>query len=73
MKFCILFLIKLYQAFISPMAILLPDILGCKFYPSCSQYASQSLKKYGARKGTRRGAARVLRCNPWSEGGYDPA
>jgi putative membrane protein insertion efficiency factor len=73
MKLCILFFVRLYQIFISPLQALSADTSGCRFYPSCSAYASQVLRKYGAYKGVCRGAARVLRCNPWSRGGYDPA
>jgi len=58
--------IKVYQKFVSP-------ILGknCRFYPSCSEYSYQAVKKYGAIKGLMLGFWRVLRCNPWSEGGID--
>ncbi len=44
----------------------------CKFYPTCSQYAMEAVEKYGAWKGTLLAAWRILRCNPFSEGGYDP-
>lgn len=73
MKNCVLLFIKLYRVFLSPFQILLPGPFGCRFYPSCSEYTFQTVKKYGIRKGTRQGVARLLRCNPWSEGGYDPA
>lgn len=43
----------------------------CKYYPSCSQYASGALRKYGPLKGTAKAAWRILRCNPWSRGGVD--
>ncbi len=45
----------------------------CRYYPSCSEYSCQSLQKHGAIKGLARSAWRLLRCNPWSRGGYDPA
>jgi len=50
-------------------------ILGgrCRFYPSCSEYSRLSLQKHGAIKGIRKSVWRVLRCNPWNKGGYDPA
>jgi putative membrane protein insertion efficiency factor len=59
--------IRLYQRLISPM-------LGqrCRFEPSCSQYFIESVQKYGAVRGTLRGLWRILRCNPWHRGGYDP-
>lgn len=43
----------------------------CKFNPTCSEYAKQALKKYGFVKGLFKGAYRVGRCNPWSDGGID--
>ena len=60
-------LIRFYQKFISPM---FPPC--CRYYPTCSQYAVDALKKYGVFKGTALAVWRVLRCNPWSKGGYDP-
>lgn len=44
----------------------------CKFYPTCSEYTRQAIEKYGALKGTFLGVKRVLKCNPFSKGGYDP-
>ena len=44
----------------------------CRFQPTCSQYAYEAIDKYGFLKGTFRGASRILRCNPWSKGGWDP-
>jgi uncharacterized protein len=44
----------------------------CRFYPSCSHYGYQAVYKYGAFKGSGMAAWRVLRCNPWNPGGYDP-
>ena len=44
----------------------------CKFYPTCSEYTKQAIEKYGAFKGTILGIKRILRCNPFSKGGYDP-
>lgn len=60
-------LVRLYQAMISPF---LPR--SCKYHPSCSHYAIDSLREYGAARGSVLAAWRVLRCNPWSHGGYDP-
>jgi uncharacterized protein len=45
----------------------------CKFYPSCSQYALDALHRYGLVRGSAKAARRLLRCNPWSHGGVDPA
>jgi hypothetical protein len=44
----------------------------CRFYPSCSHYGYQAIYKYGALKGSLMAAWRVLRCNPFNPGGYDP-
>jgi putative membrane protein insertion efficiency factor len=59
--------VRLYQIFLSPL-------LGrhCRFTPSCSNYFIQAVRKYGAIRGSLRGAWRILRCNPFSPGGYDP-
>jgi putative membrane protein insertion efficiency factor len=60
-------LVRGYQLFISP---LLPP--SCKFSPTCSHYALDALARHGAVRGTFLAVGRVLRCNPWMEGGYDP-
>jgi putative membrane protein insertion efficiency factor len=59
--------IKLYQWLISPM-------LGqrCKYYPSCSEYAIQAIRRFGILRGLVLAVWRLLRCNPWSRGGLDP-
>jgi hypothetical protein len=61
-------LVRVYQAAFSSRR--LPT---CKYYPSCSEYMIDAVRKYGIARGTARGAWRVLRCNPFSRGGYDPA
>ncbi|MBU0592706.1 MAG: membrane protein insertion efficiency factor YidD [Pseudomonadota bacterium] len=63
----LLFLVKAYQYTISPM--LAPS---CRYTPTCSEYAVQALKKYGASKGFWLSVKRVARCHPWHDGGYDP-
>ena len=60
-------LIGIYRRFISPM---LPS--SCRFTPSCSLYTLQAIEKHGLLKGCLMGARRLLRCHPFSEGGYDP-
>ena len=60
-------MIRFYQKFISP---LFPST--CRFYPTCSTYFIQALQKYGVFKGIWLGIKRILRCNPFSKGGYDP-
>ena len=59
--------IRLYQLVISP---LLPANT-CKFHPSCSEYAVLAIRKHGVFKGIGLAAWRLLRCNPWSNGGVD--
>ncbi|MCX7996137.1 MAG: membrane protein insertion efficiency factor YidD [Patescibacteria group bacterium] len=44
----------------------------CRFRPTCSEYASDAVKKYGAGRGCFLALRRVLRCGPWSKGGFDP-
>ena len=44
----------------------------CRYFPTCSQYAVTAIERYGALKGSRLAAWRILRCNPFSKGGYDP-
>lgn len=61
------FLIRFYQKAISP---LFPP--SCRFYPSCSEYALQAFKRYGFRRGMLLALRRLLRCHPFSPGGYDP-
>ncbi|SJZ61709.1 membrane protein insertion efficiency factor YidD [Sediminibacterium ginsengisoli] len=60
-------LIKIYQLVISPM-------MGpkCRFTPTCSQYASEALKKHGVFRGTWLAAKRISRCRPGGGSGYDP-
>lgn len=59
--------IILYQVFIRPV-----KKPSCRFYPSCSQYALSAISYYGVFKGMKLACCRLLRCHPWSEGGYDP-
>lgn len=44
----------------------------CKYEPTCSEYAKQAIQKYGTKKGSILAIKRILRCNPFSKGGYDP-
>lgn len=69
MKVVFIFLIKLYQILLSPIK---GSIASCRFYPSCSHYSIQAFQKYGVRKGFFLSIRRILRCNPWNIGGYDP-
>jgi putative membrane protein insertion efficiency factor len=59
--------IRAYQKVISPA-------FGdrCRYYPSCSEYAAQAITRFGILRGLVLAAWRLLRCNPWSKGGFDP-
>jgi putative membrane protein insertion efficiency factor len=63
----VVFPIRAYQRLISP-------IMGerCRYYPSCSEYAAQAITNFGILRGLVLAGWRVLRCNPFSHGGYDP-
>jgi len=67
MKEVILFMIRFYREYISPLK---PP--SCRFVPTCSEYALISVEKYGALKGGRMALGRILRCHPFHKGGYDP-
>lgn len=67
-QYVLLVLIRVYQKMISPS---LPANT-CRFYPSCSHYSYQVIYKYGALKGLFLATRRILRCNPFNPGGYDP-
>ena len=60
-------LVRLYQAILRPV---LPP--ACRFHPTCSEYMAEAVAKRGAFRGVAMGLFRILRCNPWSPGGYDP-
>jgi len=74
-RLVVLMVIKLYQKTLSfdhgPLAKIFP-FWGCKFHPSCSEYTSQAITKYGVFKGCWLGLKRIIRCNPFSQGGHDP-
>ena len=59
--------VRFYQAVIGPH---LPKV--CRYHPSCSEYFIQAVRKHGPIKGGAKGLWRLLRCGPWSKGGYDP-
>ncbi|MDL2302026.1 membrane protein insertion efficiency factor YidD [Lachnospiraceae bacterium OttesenSCG-928-D06] len=59
--------IKFYQRYLSPL-----KSTKCPYYPCCSQYGLDAIKKHGAIKGSLYALWRILRCNPFSKGGYDP-
>jgi putative membrane protein insertion efficiency factor len=59
--------IRFYQRFVSPV---LPR--RCKYEPTCSRYAEQAIREYGILRGLVLAGWRLMRCNPWSHGGFDP-
>ena len=67
LRFVAVLPIRLYQRLISP-------VVGsrCKYYPSCSEYAAQAIGRFGILRGLVLAGWRLLRCNPWSHGGFDP-
>jgi putative membrane protein insertion efficiency factor len=67
MKYLVLDFLKLYKTLLSPF---LPP--ACRFTPTCSEYAMQAVEKYGAIGGTWLAVKRILRCQPFCKGGFDP-
>jgi putative membrane protein insertion efficiency factor len=63
----LIILIRVYRKYISP---LFPP--SCRFQPTCSQYAEEAIKKFGTIKGSWLAIKRILRCQPFNPGGYDP-
>ena len=68
MKFVLVAAVRVYQLLASPFFT-----GSCKYHPSCSQYAIDALRRYGAVRGSVLATWRLLRCNPWSHGGVDYA
>lgn len=72
-KSIVLSAIRFYQIIFSPdQGFLRRPFYGCRFFPSCSEYTFQAIRKYGFFKGAFWGIKRILRCHPYSQGGYDP-
>ena len=67
MKWILIGIIRFYQRFISPL-----KRPSCRFYPTCSQYMLESVRRFGAFKGFYLGVKRILKCHPFHEGGFDP-
>lgn len=62
-----LWLISFYQNYLSPL-----KGPTCRFYPTCSIYAAEAIRRYGFRTGWILAIRRILKCHPWNSGGYDP-
>ncbi len=75
MKKILVFIIELYQHTLSPDHGWFKGLYPagyCRFTPSCSDYSKEAIMKKGAVKGFVVGVWRIMRCNPWSHGGFDP-
>ncbi len=59
--------LRLYKSLVSPF---LPA--SCRYVPTCSEYAAEAVARYGVLRGSAMGLWRLLRCNPFTRGGYDP-
>lgn len=70
MKKILIILIEKYKKYISPFIEKMG--INCKYYPTCSEYTKQAIMKYGCLVGIIKGTKRILKCNPFSKGGYDP-
>lgn len=68
LKKILIILIKFYKKYISPFQL----YNHCIYTPTCSQYGIEAIEKYGALKGSYLTIKRILRCNPFAKGGYDP-
>ena len=65
--------IQFYRWILSPMKIaVLGPYAWCRYYPSCSSYALEAIRRYGFFRGGWMALKRLVRCHPWHEGGYDP-
>lgn len=73
MKKILIKIIQVYQKTLSPDHGMFNrnPFIGCRYYPSCSEYAVQSIDKHGVCKGSAKSVWRVLRCNPFTKGGVD--
>ncbi|NDK09954.1 membrane protein insertion efficiency factor YidD [Candidatus Gracilibacteria bacterium] len=76
MKKILIFIIEVYQKYLSPdhsfWARKNNNPPYCKHYPTCSEYTKEAIEKKGALMGSLKGIGRILRCMPWNKGGYDP-
>ena len=66
----LIFMLEKYQKYISPIFSYYG--VKCKYFPSCSEYSKQAIRKYGSIKGLFLTVKRICKCNPFSKGGYDP-
>jgi len=73
-QFTLIGTVRIYRAVISPVltAVFMPLGFGCRFQPTCSQYAADAIRAHGACRGTVLALRRVCRCHPWGGSGPDP-
>ena len=67
MRQVIVSVLRFYKRYLSPA---LPS--ACRFYPTCSEYMTEAVQKYGVLRGVAMGVRRLLRCHPFRQGGFDP-
>jgi uncharacterized protein len=76
MKNTVLTLIRFYQKYLSfdsgYIKMIFPIGKICRFTPTCSEYTYQAVQRYGIISGLCLGFKRIVRCNPWNKGGFDP-
>jgi len=72
-QFTLLALVRVYRWTVSPMqGVLFGPQAGCRFTPTCSQYAAEAVRTHGAMAGSWLAAKRICRCHPWGDCGHDP-
>ena len=74
-RYVAIFILRIYQKTLSMdhgLLRFLKPYGACRFRPTCSEYAIQAIEKYGFLRGGSKAVWRVLRCNPWNKGGWDP-
>jgi len=72
-QFILIALVRVYRWTVSPLqAALFGPTAGCRFTPTCSQYAAEAVRTHGAVTGSWLAAKRVCRCHPWGDCGHDP-
>jgi uncharacterized protein len=73
-RFMLLAALRVYRAVLSPVLtfVFAPLGFGCRFRPTCSEYATDAVRRHGAWRGSALAVRRICRCHPWGGSGYDP-